>query len=174
MALLVVAYPQIAVADYEWIQAIRRQYDPQYARIEPHFTLVFPVANVEQETFITHVTARTSQISSIPFTIRCAMIVKDHFSPLTHLFLAPDEGFSALVKLHDLLYTGVLADVLRLDLPFIPHITVGGNADPLICKALADAINREGKTIHGQITGLEILNRENGAILPLAHITLEK
>jgi len=29
-------------------------------------------------------------------------------------------------------------------------------------------------TIQGQITGLEILNRENGAILPLAHIVMER
>jgi 2'-5' RNA ligase len=172
MSLLVVAYPHLTQTDHEWIQAIRRQHDPQYGLIGAHFTLVFPVTTVDQDAFIAHVTARLRYTYVISFNIRCAMVVKDAFGPLTHVFLVPDEGFSALVKLHDALYTDVLADALRLDAPFIPHITVGGDADPLISKALADAINREDRCVQGQITALDIISYEQGNIVPVTRITL--
>ena len=54
------------------------------------------------------------------------MIIKDVFSSLTHLFLVPNEGCSAFVILHDPLYTGSLTDSLRLDIPFISHLTIAG------------------------------------------------
>jgi hypothetical protein len=113
MALLVVAYPQLTTADLAWIQAIRERHDPNYSLIAPHFTLVFPVNTVANDVFIAHVTTRAAPFSRIPFTIRCAMIVKDAFSPLIYLFLVPDDGNSALIKLHDALYTYMLADALR-------------------------------------------------------------
>jgi 2'-5' RNA ligase len=172
MSLLVVAYPQFTPTDHEWLQAIRRQHDPQYGLIEPHFTLVFPVTTVDQDAFIAHVTAQLRDTHVISFNIRCAIVVKDALGPLTHVFLVPDEGFSALVKLHDALYTGILADALRLDVPFIPHITVGGDAGPLVSKALADAINREDRCVQGQIMALDIISYEQGRVVPVTRITL--
>jgi 2'-5' RNA ligase len=172
MALLVVAYPQLAAIDYAWIQAIRQQHDAHYSLIAPHFTLVFPLNTVDQAACVAHISAWIRQIGSISFRIRCAMIVKDAFGPLTHLFLVPDEGYSALVRLHDALYVDLLADHLRLDVAFIPHITIGGNVDPRVCKASADQINRQNRCIQGSIDAVDLISHENAAVTTIKRIGL--
>jgi 2'-5' RNA ligase len=172
MALLVVAYPQLTAADYAWIQAIRQQHDAHYSLIAPHFTLVFPLNSVDQAACLAHITASTRQIGSISFSIRCAMIVKDAFGPLTHLFLVPDEGYSALVKLHDALYVDLLADHLRLDVAFIPHMTIGGHAEPRVCKASADQINHQNRCIQGSIDAVDLISHENATVTTIEPIAL--
>jgi 2'-5' RNA ligase len=152
MAFLVVAYPILAPADDAWIQAIRAQYDVErYRVIAPHFTLVFPTTEIARSMFLEHITQQAAGVGPMAFVIRCAMMVRDPLSANTQTFLVPDEGYSALVKLHDRLYTGALAAALRLDIPFIPHITIGTAADPWTCKQLADLINRQGVCIRGRI-----------------------
>jgi 2'-5' RNA ligase len=42
-----------------------------------------------------------------------------------YLFLLVDEGKDALADLHAHMYTGVLSDFRRTDLPYVPHITLG-------------------------------------------------
>lgn len=172
MALLVVGYPQLTETAYTWVQRIRQQHDPQYSLVAPHFTLVFPVTTVPQNDLIAHVTARSKHTAAFPFTIRCVIVVKDLFSPLTHLFLVPDEGFAEIVKLHDAFYTDVLADALRLDIPFTPHITIGANEDAQVCKALADDINHQDIRVQGQIGALDIVLYENKTVTSVKRITL--
>jgi hypothetical protein len=172
MALLVVAYPQLVAADYAWIQAIRRQYDAHYSLIAPHFTLVFPLNTIAQAACVAHIVASVKHTSSIFFSIRCAMIVKDAFSPLTHLFLVPDAGYSALIKLHDALYVDLLADHLRLDVAFIPHITIGGHIDPWVCKASADQINQQNICIQGCISAVDLISHENDTVTTIKRIAL--
>jgi 2'-5' RNA ligase len=172
MPLLVVAYPQLEATDYAWIQTLRQQHDPHYALIAPHFTLVFPVNTLSHEQIVAHTTAVATQTSTIRFVIRCATIVKDAFSQLTQVFLVPEEGYSAIVKLHDALYTQLLTDALRLDIPFIPHITVGGHPDPRVCKALADDINRQHICIKGRIDALDCIAYENNTVTPVRRVAL--
>lgn len=172
MALLVVAYPQFSAADYAWIQAIRQQHDAHYSLIAPHFTLVFPLNSVDQAACVAHVASSLTQTGSISFSIRCAVIVKDAFSPLTHLFLVPDEGYSALVKLHDALYADLLADYVRLDVAFIPHMTIGGHVDPWVCKASADQINRQNICIQGSINAVDLILHENDTVTTIKRIAL--
>ena len=172
MALLVVTYPQLVPAEHAWVQTIRQQHDPHYTLIAPHFTLVFPVDGMPQRTVLAQVAAQAKHARRIPFTIRCATIVKDVFSPLTHVFLVPDVGYSALVKLHDALYTGPLAPALRLDIPFIPHITIGAHADPYVCKALADDINHHDLHLRGEISALDIITYEHTSVAPVRTIAL--
>lgn len=172
MTFLLVAYPELAQVDDAWIQSVRRQHDPHYVLIKPHFTLVFPFATKKRDDFIEHVASRTVETAAIPFVIRCAVIVKDAFSPLTHILLVPDEGYSALVKLHDALYVGLLAHELRLDVPFIPHITIGAHTDALQCKQVADGINRQDICLRGRIATLNIISYQQGAVETLRTIHL--
>ena len=37
----------------------------------------------------------------------------------------------------------MLADALRLSIPFIPHIIIGANVDPNVCKTLAADIDNQ-------------------------------
>jgi 2'-5' RNA ligase len=50
------------------------------------------------------------------------------------LFLLVQEGNSEIIRLHDELYTGVLAEFHRDDLPFVPHITLGSFGEEEHCR----------------------------------------
>ncbi len=156
--LAVVAFPEFAGAAETWIADRRARFpDLQTQAVPPHFTLVFPLAGVAAADLDQHVRRVTEQIAVIPFVIRCCLPVKDSFSDHTHIFLTPDEGFSAIIKLHDRLYTDSLQSHLRLDIPFIPHITLGYAADSATCKRVVDALNAEAFTLSGSIDHLALL-----------------
>lgn len=85
--------------------------------------------------------------------------------------MIPDEGFGAIVRLHDRLYSGPLAPELRLDLAYIPHVTVARHADPRL-PALAGGLNTEGFAIAGARDTLDLVAREDGAIRTFARVAL--
>ena len=122
------AFPKISINDLAWIQTIRQQYDPQFELIDPHFTLVFGV-DVDETILVEHMQTMLQSVASFKFALRCTIVVKDSFSPNYQVFLVPDEGLSDLVKLHDRLYTAVLEPSLRIDIPYIPHITIAASPD---------------------------------------------
>ena len=168
----VLAFPKLKTADFEWIQAIRKQHDKQFAIVKPHFTLVFGTTAVSSAQLIAHIQQQLATVSTFHFACRCATVVKDSFGPDTHTFLLPDEGNSQLVKLHDQLYTAVLRDELRLDVPYIPHITIGSFADPAVSKQLADRLNEEGFEIAGVIEAVQIVAVGDGGITAVSTIPL--
>jgi 2'-5' RNA ligase len=173
--LLVVSYPIIADRYFEWIQAVRSEYDKlNFQTIDPHFTLVFPVANLEREIFVSHVKRSIENIPSFEFVIRCATICDDAFSNHTHVFLVPDRGYSQLVKLHDRLYTGVLAQELRLDLPFIPHIGIANSLDARDCKQLADNLNHQELEIAGKVARLDLIWEEDDRVGTIEEVWLTR
>ena len=173
MALLVLAYPQIEEKDYEWIQNIRSKEDERYyGVVEPHFTIVFPVFNIDQDIFINHVEKISKKYGTFYFAIRCAQIVKDSFSDYTDVFLVPEEGYRIFIKLHDALYTGLLEKELRLDIPFIPHIGIANSKDARKCKELSDRINAQNPEIIGAINKLSIVSYENDKVLNLTDVFL--
>lgn len=172
MALLTLAYPTLSAADRAWIQRIRGQYDSQAQWVAPHFTLVFPVFDVEGQLFAEEIRQQARGQESIRFEIRCATVVRDTLSDLTHTFLVPDQGFGDLVKLHDQLYSNLLAPHLRLDIPFIPHITVASSVDATVCKRVADAINGEDRVVRGEVETLDIVHFANQQVTTLAQISL--
>jgi 2'-5' RNA ligase len=75
--------------------------------------------------------------------------------------LIPDEGMSMMVKLHSALYTNLLAEHLRLDIPFIPHITIGYSENAALCKEIATTINRQAIGIAGLIDMLVFLEKKD-------------
>ncbi len=158
MSLLVLAYPLLSHKDFEWIQNIRSKYDARYYNVvKPHFTIVFPVTDVQPSEFIEDVERNSTGFKKISFFTRSALIVKDSFSEFTDVFLVPDEGYSRIVKLHDKLYSGILKNNLRFDIPFIPHIGIAGSKDPLESKSIADELNRADFSIKGILNKLDII-----------------
>jgi 2'-5' RNA ligase len=171
--LLVVSYPIIIDRHFTWIQDLREQYDKlNFQVIDPHFTLVFPVANIEPETFIHHVKQSIDNIQPFEFVIRCATISGDAFSKYTHVFLVPDRGYSNIIKLHDRLYTGILAAELRLDLVFIPHIGIANSLNARKCKQLADRLNSQEFEIDGKVNKLDLIWEENNRVDTIEEILL--
>lgn len=173
MSLLALAYPRISDNDYQWIQEFREENDELYhGRIEPHFTLVFPVFNQRPETFIEEIKTRSSNHWRIEFAIRCAVMEKDAFTPYWHVLMVPDEGYSHIVKLHDDLYSGKLAEELRMDLPFIPHIGIGNSIEQWTCKELVDQINHLDLEIKGTINEINVVEYHEEYVETLEKIKL--
>jgi hypothetical protein len=173
MPLLVLSYPDLTHADYTWIQNIRAKHDQLYYDVvEPHFTFVFPVSSLDQDTFVAHVKKQAQGFAICPFVLRRAVIAKDAFKAYTHIFLLPDEGYRTMVKMHDRLYTGPLASELRLDIPFIPHIGAGNAMDALVCERLAGELNARNFSIPGEVTALDVVRYERGQVESVEHIRL--
>ena len=99
-------------------------------------------------------------------------MVEDDSKNFSHVFLVPDEGFSDVVKLHDSLYSGVLAPELRLDITFIPHIGVGNYTDARACRELADELNAQDFRLAGLIDTLDVVWYEQQEVRTIAQIAL--
>ena len=81
MAYLVIAYPELTSADFAKIQNYREHNDQLYFKVvRPHFTIVYPVFDCNEDEFIKEVKAQTSNLKRFSFAIRCATINKDAFS----------------------------------------------------------------------------------------------
>jgi 2'-5' RNA ligase len=173
-SLLAIAYPNISPADREWMQSLRQNYDALYMDIvEPHFTLVFPVFDIDEAKFVAHIEQQVKEIEAFEFVIRCAVLGDDAFSDYTHVFLVPDEGHSNVVKLHDRLYTGLLAGELRLDIPFVPHIGVANSPDAKACKKLVDELNGKDLAIEGKIENIDAIWYEDDKVGTIERIFLK-
>jgi 2'-5' RNA ligase len=169
MALLLISYPRLTEGDFTCVERARQQYPAlRHSPLPPHFTLVFPTSAVEPDTLADHVRAQLASWPPIPFVLRSSIPFKDASSADTSVLLMPDEGFGRIVRLHDALYTGVLAGELRLDLSFLPHVTVGYAPDPQLCKTVADALNRTDLAISGVIDRLDLIRKEGDIRTPVA------
>jgi hypothetical protein len=140
--------------------------------VPPHFTLVFPVTAIDEASLIRHTRRVAEESAAINFRLRTALAVKDPLSEATHVFLVPEEGFAAIVRLHDRLLTGPLADALRLDIPFIPHVTVAAFADAALAKSLADDLNGQPIAIDGEIGSITTVRYDRGAVTTIDRVDL--
>lgn len=104
------------------VEKFRRKYNPLVDIIEPHITLIFPLpANqIDESQLVDHINKILSKWK--PFDIHMTGLKK---SWDCWLFLLIKEGGNSITKLHDELYTGILAKYLRKDIEFIPHTSLG-------------------------------------------------
>lgn len=152
--LYTVAYLQIATQDMLWLQLFREKHDLRYAVVDPHFTLVYGIRGLSQTVYLRHVAGVARLSRQIHFTCRYAMVGAGDADDTAYVFLVPDEGNAAIALLHDQLYRGPFEPFLRLDLPYIPHISIGSTQDFALAKTLCDELN--GRPIHlaGRISAL--------------------
>lgn len=173
MALAVVNYPTLSEDDLDWIQSVRAEHDPLYYEvIDPHISLVFPTDGVERSRLIEHVREKARSTAPFEVVFRCAILGDPDFEGHAHAFLVPDQGFSDVVRMHDRLYTGPLADFLRLDIPFIPHLGIANTPDPDDCKAIIDNLNAEHFEIRGRVDALDIVDYDGETVHPVEHVSL--
>jgi 2'-5' RNA ligase len=165
MKLLAVAYPELNEKDYQLIESYRREHDTLYEIIRTHFTLVFPVKDFSEKIFTAEIKNQLKGIDPFSFFIRSATINKDAFTENYYAFLVPDEGHSNIIKMHDKLYSGRLFPYQRLDIDFIPHITIGNSTNIMACKKMVDDWNSGDFEISGRITSLDIVNYEQATTL---------
>jgi len=173
MSYLVIAYPELKPEDLQLMQACRKDHDELYPVVAPHFTIVFAIDNVPEQSFVPEVVRQLTGVKKISFSIRSAIVNKDAFSDHFHTFLVPDEGFSSLVKLHDKLYSGLFSDNLRPDISYIPHISIARSPDRFLCKKIADEWNNKNFVAKGEVNTLSIVRYAGGKIMLLEEIVLE-
>src|SRR4051812_42876414 len=94
MKLAVVAFPDLEDADRRRIELFRAQHDPQAARINVHFTLVFPI-EASADDVASEMDLATRSTATIPFVVQRSEIVEDAFGSGSHVFLVPDEDVGA-------------------------------------------------------------------------------
>ena len=154
--LAIVGYPTLNESDHHWIESFRARRDPQASRIRAHFTFVFP-AELEARLAVEHASAVLQGATSIPFVVRRAEPVPNLVDGGGQVFLVPEEGRDEIVALHDQLYGGLLRPFLREDIPFLPHITVGGAATFGDCQRLAEDLNASPLAVPGVIESIDLL-----------------
>lgn len=149
--LYTVAYLEIPETQVNWIQEFRREHDPYFEVVDPHFTLVFGVRGVEQDTYLDHIATAARETKPISFHCKYAMLGADDVDDTAYVFLVPDIGNSDISLLHDRLYRGVLEPFHRLEFPYIPHIGIAAMKDFKKAKGLCDELNRGGVHVQGRL-----------------------
>jgi 2'-5' RNA ligase len=170
-ALEVVAKPEFGKTELEWLTQLREKRAHSWG--PPSFTLVFPGAESADEV-VKHVSETCAVTSRIRFCLRSAMIVPEAQMGLYHVFLVPDEGFGAIIRLHDRLHTGPLACCLRPDTPYIPHLTVASTQEYKAARRTVAELNAKDLAIAGRIDEVEVHERDSAeprcvAKVPLKH-----
>lgn len=175
MALSVLARPRLTAADAAWVRVLRDRHASglEAPEIGPHVTLVFPTESTDATTATGHLAVVAGETAAFSLAFRCALPVLDPQSGGTYIYLVPDEGFSTLVRLHDRLYSGPFADALNLDIPYIPHITLGRIAEAKLARALADDLNSQEPEILARLETVELFHLDRkGPARRLAEIAL--
>lgn len=171
-SLEVIARPHFEKADLAWLTDIRSR--RAGSRGPPYFTLVFPGADMTPQDFAAKVRAVAAGIPRIRFRLRSALVVPEPTVGRFHVFLIPDEGFGAILRLHDALHTGPIEAALRLETPYIPHITVSTSPDYVTARKVAQALNQGGIDIAGHIEALEVERRAGDVVRKVADAPLAK
>ena len=169
-ALEVVAKPEFAKADLEWLTQLREV--KTHIPGPPSFTLVFPGAD-SAVAVTKHVQAVCAGIDRIRFCLHSAMIVPEHKTGWFHVFLVPDEGFGAIIRLHDRLHVGPLACCWP-DMPYIPHLTVASMHELNRARTMMASLNAKDLAIIGRIDELEIQARDANEQRCLARVPLAR
>ncbi len=171
--LYTLSYPMVAPEAASFMEDFRREHDLPYRDVvKAHFTMVFGCKTIGLAEYTDHVAAVASKTGPIHFSCRYAMLGADDADDSAYVFLVPDEGYSGISLLHDRLYTGPLEPLLRLDIPYIPHITIGTLEDRKSAKALCDALNRSSIQMDGTLQSLTVGALEDGKITNLSEYTL--
>ncbi|MDP3167343.1 MAG: 2'-5' RNA ligase family protein [Hydrogenophaga sp.] len=166
-----VAMPKWSAEAQTLVQGFRRAHDPQVDLIAPHLTLVFGAA-LEPEPCIAHVRAVAQISPPLPFKLSHAMLYYTGDGP-AYVFLVASEGAAGLTRLYRQLYGGPLAPSLRLDKPFIPHITIAAVENPAAALRIADDWNTQNISLCGEIDVLTAGRITDGRFLVLAETRLE-
>jgi 2'-5' RNA ligase len=162
----VIAEPELAKADRDWIEALRRRHDPAgQVRVGPHLTLFF-AAGLSDPAPLARAMERAAA-SHPAFDLKLApIVVLPDIAGGAVVALAATFGRSQCVALHDLLYAGDLARHLRADVPYEPHLTLGRAANATDAQMLASTVAAERRAIHGRIAALQLVELGESAAIP--------
>jgi 2'-5' RNA ligase len=164
--LFTIAQPIWDSCAVEGIEAFRAAHDPQYGLLAAHFTVAFGM-DVELPAWRAHVQKVAASRLPFRFVLRHAMLFALD-KERAHVFLVPDEGASQVARLYGALHMGGWAKHRRLDIPYIPHITVAvaGRVDQ--AQAWVEEWNNQPFEWAGQVDALSIGKLRDGRFVTLA------
>ncbi len=167
--LFTLAFPSFSGEGGQLVESFRRRHDlAQSDLVAAHVTLVFGSHVADEDAYLRHVEAVVSASPPIEFASRHAMLGTDEGSAAGLVYLAFDEGHSGLSLLHDRLHRGPLAELLRLDLPYVPHITVGRSSDRAEVKRWCDTWNDARIDLRGRVDRMAVCRLQDGRLAELA------
>jgi len=172
MSNVVLGYPKISKADFEWIQGIREVNDRQYKIVKPHITFVFPTSKLPVVELASHIRRKASNTPRIAIALSKAAVVQDDSKKFFHVFLVPAAGYEEIVRLHDLLYTDVLSSELREDIPFIPHVGIATSESEATARDLANKLNATGVNVVGSVDALAVSEFDGNLVRDVEEIAL--
>ncbi len=115
----VVWFPRFA--DSQAIDRFRCAHDPLGNIMPAHLTLVFPFhSRLTLDQLSAHVQKVIRAWPAFPVVLSGLWSAQSEWIGLATLV-----GREALIEMHDRLYRGVLAEFLRSDLDYEPHVTIG-------------------------------------------------
>lgn len=159
MRLAVVAFPELDPEAVAAVESFRARHDPMAQRIQAHFTLVFPA---EADALSLAAEIRLVAASSAPVDITLADIcVSTGIDGRSYVLLESVGGRPSIEKMHDRLYSGMLADQLRYDVEYVPHVTLAVSEDPEEAARLADSLLTSWSPVSGRIVELVLLDLEH-------------
>ncbi|MDB5408756.1 MAG: hypothetical protein JWL84_3668 [Rhodospirillales bacterium] len=171
-SLEVVAAPVFEKADLDWL--MRRREAQAQSLGPPHLTLVFPGSELTPQEFAAEVKSRAAGVKRIRFHLRCALVVPDRQVQAFHVFLVPEEGFAAIVRLHERLHAGKLAACLRSEMSYLPHVTIASTHDLAEARAIAAKLNAGEISIAGRIDALDLHRRDGDVVRHFGSVALAK
>lgn len=173
MSLLTLAYPQLSQRDFEWIEVIRSRHNQHdIGLVKPHLTLVFETERLSSDQLAAHIHSVVSDTPPVDMVFRSVMIMPGIVCSETYLFLVPEEGFSAVAGLHDRLYSDKLAADLRLDIPYVPHMTLGRFADGRACQKVATELSLQPIAIEARIETVDLVDFDGAALRTIQQFPL--
>lgn len=169
--ILALCYPELSEENSNFIDNFRMEHDTKYVSVvRPHFTMFFPIADLDIESFTKHIESSITGFEPFNFTCRYASLNKDDSCDDWYVFLIPDEGNSNIHLLHDRIYTGEYKKYHRLDLGYIPHIGIGTDTDVMKMKKQCEELNQQGISISGRITEVVIAEYDGSTVNDLKTI----
>lgn len=152
------------LSNHDWISEFRRKYDPKAEFVQPHITLVNPVSEFSLQVLEKEVSFAAKNTKKFKTIFRSSLMMPEighDGKNMAYIFLVPDEGFSSILKLRSQLYQGELKRHLRLDIPFVPHITIGFVENLQKAKDLVEELNSKPFELSMTIDRISIVEIES-------------
>lgn len=134
----------------------------------------FSGSDLPPNDFVDEIRKRAKGVHQIHFQLCSAVVVSEPQVQAFHVFLVPDQGCGAIIRLYGQLHAGKLAPIMRTDITYLPHVTVASADNWTEAYTLATQLNAQDFSVAGEIDELEVHQRDGSVMRTLAKIPLEK
>jgi 2'-5' RNA ligase len=154
------------------IELIRKKYIPNYKKIEPHITLVYPFEVKNQAKLKEHILNSINKVK--PFEISLKGLKKS--AKEYYLYLLVNEGKENILNLYNKLNSGVLKNFKNVDMPvYIAHLSLGVfGSEKRIEEAIKD-ISKMNISFKTKVKSIQLLTiNEDESLKSKEDFSLEK